>query len=214
MFLRHPAGYRISRYNRKSMRRVVAAFLFLVFAGLAFAQSSPLYARGTVKGSGYEVTLPADVVANVSPSEETSHGFAIDLLRAGDEHEWERTPLRYIAFTTKWDAGDLPSLDAVVDSMTRELNQLMPGDVQGSGEIRVVSTFPAKLGDLPAKRLVLEFTNSGKKPAIKQIVVAYRVRHDAAGMIYVASLTTTRLNFQQDVTLFAKVLAGFKLTGE
>ena len=37
---------------------------------------------------------------------------------------------------------------------------------------------------------------------------------DAAGMIYVASLTTTRLNFQQDVTLFAKILAGFKLTSE
>lgn len=196
------------------MRRVVTAFLFFIFCCLAFGQTSTQYAKGTAKGAGYEVTLPADVVANMAPSEETSHGFAIDLLRAGDEHEWERTPLRYIAFTTKWDAGDLPSLDAVVESMTRELNQLMPVDVQGPGEIRVVSTFPAKLGDLPAKRLVLEFTNSGKKPAIKQIVVAYRSRHDAAGMIYVASLTTTRLNFQQDVTLFAKVLAGFKLTGE
>jgi len=196
------------------MRRVVAAFLLLIGSSLLLAQTSTQFAKGTVKGSGYELTLPADMVANVSPSDETSHGFAIDLLRAGDEHDWDRTPLRYIAFNTRWDAGDLPSLDGVVDSMTFELNRLMPVDVQGPGEIRVVSTFPAKLGDLPAKRLVLEFTNSEKKPAIKQIVVAYRTRHDAAGLIYVASLTTTRLNFQQDVTLFAKVLAGFKLTGE
>lgn len=196
------------------MRRAVTAFLVFIFAGLAFGQTPTQYARGSVKGSGYEVTLPADVVANVAPSDETAHGFGIDLLRAGDEHDWDRTPLRYIAFTTKWDAGDLPSLDAVVDSMTRELNQLMPIDVQGPGQIRLVSTFPAKLGELPGKRLVLEFNNSEKKPAIKQIVVAYRTRHDAAGMIYVASLTTTRLNFQQDVTLFAKVLAGFKLTSD
>jgi hypothetical protein len=196
------------------MRRAVAAFLLLISPPLVFGQAATQFAKGTVKGSGYEIALPADVVANVSPSQETSHGFAIDLLRAGDEHDWDRTPLRYIAFNTRWDAGDLPSLNAVVDSMTIELNQLMPIDVQGPGQVRLISTFPAKLGDLPAKRLVLEFTNSEKKPAIKQIVVAYRTRHDAAGMIYVASLTTTRLNFQQDVTLFAKILAGFKLTSE
>ena len=196
------------------MRRAVAAFLLLISSPLVFGQAATQFAKGTVKGSGYEIALPADVVANVSPSQEASHGFAIDLLRAGDEHDWDRTPLRYIAFNTRWDAGDLPSLNAVVDSMTIELNQLMPIDVQGPGQVRLISTFPAKLGDLPAKRLVLEFTNSEKKPAIKQIVVAYRTRHDAAGMIYVASLTTTRLNFQQDVTLFAKILAGFKLTSE
>lgn len=195
------------------MRRVVIAFLFFILSCLAFGQSSQ-YARGSVKGSGYEITLPPDVVANIAPTQDTSHGFGIDLLRAGDEHDWDGTPLRYIAFTTKWDAGDLPSLDAVLDSMKRELSQLMPAEVQGPGEIRLVSTFPAKMGELPARRLVLEFTNSEKKPAIKQIVVAYRSRPDAAAMIYVASLTTTRLNFQQDVTLFAKILAGFKLTGE
>jgi hypothetical protein len=196
------------------MRLAVTAILVLIFSSLLLAQTAAQFAKGSAKGSGFEITLPPDVVANVAPSEETSHGFAIDLLRAGDEHDWDPTPLRYVAFNTRWDAGDLPSLNAVVEGMTRELNGLIPPDVQGSGEIRLVSTFPAKLGDLPAKRLVLEFTNSEKKPAIKQIVVAYRTRHDAAGMIYVVSLTTTRLNFQQDVTLFAKILAGFKLTGE
>jgi hypothetical protein len=193
------------------MKVAVWVLLFLLLAPAARPQA---YAHGTAKGAGCEVTLPVDMVANVAPTEETAHGFAVDLTRPGDEHEWDRTPMRYIAFSTRWDAGDLPTLDSTVDSLARNLVDLIPADVRNSGQIRLVSTLPAKLGDLPARRMILEFTNAEKKPAMKQIVVAYRTRPDAAGIIYVASLTTTRLNFQQDVTLFAKLLGGFKLSPE
>jgi hypothetical protein len=194
------------------MKLAVTALLFIALSASALAQVA--YAHGTAKSAGCEVTLPADVVANVTPTEETSHGFALDLTRPGDEHDWERTPMRYIAFNTLWDLGDMPNLESAIENMTRELGDLVPSEVRSSGPIRLVSTLPAKLGELPARRLILEFTNSEKKPAMKQVIIAYRARPDASGMIYVASLTTTRLNFQQDVTLFAKLLSGFKLTRE
>ena len=194
------------------MKLVVSALLFLLLTTSAFAQAAPQYAHDVVKGVGYEVALPADIVVNLSPSEDTGHGFALDLLRPGDQHEWDRTPLRYIAFNTRWDAGDMPTLAAAVDGMLRDIALLIPAEIQNQAPVRLVGKFPAKLGDLPAMRFVLEFTNSAKKPAIKQIVVGYRARPDASAIIYVASLTTTRMDFQQDVNLFAKLLAGFKLT--
>jgi hypothetical protein len=194
------------------MKSVVSALLFLLLTTFAFAQAPPQYAHDVVKGIGYEVALPADIVVNLSPTEDAAHGFALDLLRPGDQHEWDRMPLRYIAFNTRWDAGDMPTLDATINGMLRNMASLIPDEVQNQAPVRLMGKFPTKLGDLPAMRLVLEFTNAAKKPAIKQIVVAYRARRDASAIIYVASLTTTRLDFQQDVNLFAKLLAGFKLT--
>jgi hypothetical protein len=192
--------------------RIAVSALILFFSVIASAQNAPQYASDLVKGPGFTISLPPGVVVNLAPTDETAHGFGLDLLRSGQQHDWDRQPLRYIAFNTRWDAGDLPSLAAVVSSMTQDLSTLVPQELHGAGTIRLVSTFPAKLGDLPAKRLIVEFTNAEKKPSIRQIVVAYRVRPDASGMVYVASLTTTRVSFEQDVEIFAKMLAGFKLT--
>jgi hypothetical protein len=192
------------------MRSVVSAFLVLVICTFASGQSSP-YARDLVKGTGYTIALPPDVIVNLAPTEETSHGFGLDLIRPGDEHAWNRVPMRYIAFNTRWDAGDLPSLESVVDRMVRDPVSLVPDDAN-QGEVRVVSNFPVKLADLPARRIVVEFKNAEKRPAIRQIVVAYRARPEATGLVYVGSLTTTRTDFQQDVGMFARLLAGFKLT--
>jgi hypothetical protein len=190
----------------------VAALLLLLISAASVAQAPPGYARESFKGTGFTIALPQDVVVNLAPTEELPHGFGLDLLRPGIEHEWERHPLRYLGFTTRWDAGDLPSLNAVVEDVVRNLDSTIPAQVQGSGTIRLVSSFPAKLGELPAKRLVIEFTNTEKRPAIREMVIAYRSRPDASGIIYIASLTTTRVNFQEDLNLFAKLLAGFKLT--
>lgn len=190
--------------------RVAVSVLILI--AVAIAQTSPQYATDLFKGNGYTVALPQDVVVNIAPTEETVHGFGLDLVRPGQEHEWDKHPLRYIGFSTRWDAGDLPSLDVAVQKFSDTLNLQLPREVQGSGTIRLVSTFPAKLGELPARRIVMEFTNADKKPAIRQMVIGYRARPDASAIIYIASLTTTRANFQEDVNLFAKLLAGFKLT--
>jgi hypothetical protein len=84
--------------------------------------------------------------------------------------------------------------------------------VGGDGVISLSSTFPAKLADLPARRLVVEFKNKQKKPSVRQIIVALRTRSDASPLLYIATLTTTKADFSQDLNLFVKLLAGFKLT--
>lgn len=193
------------------MKPAVAACLFLILSTMTLGQSSAHHARDVVKGPGYQISLPPDVVVNLAPSEETSNGFGLDLLRPGDEHLWDRTPVRFIAFNTRWDAGDLPSLDSVVNQMISNPEFLVPPEIH-SGSVNLISTIPMKLGELPAKRMILEFKNVEKRPAIRQVIVAYRSRPGATGVVYVASLTTTRTDFQQDLRMFARLLAGFKLT--
>ncbi len=185
---------------------VILAIIFLSVC--AAAQGTPDVARDTVKGPGYIVKLPADVEVDLSPNTELTFGINLDQPTHG--HEWTRVPFRFIGFSTRWDTAD--SLDAVVRRMTDNVLSLVPTEITGAGEVRVASTFAARLGELPAKRLVVEFTNSKRKPSIRQIVVAYRARGDASPMVYIAALTTTRADFDHDLSLFAKLLAGFKLT--
>jgi hypothetical protein len=192
------------------MKSAVTAFLVLILGVVSLGQSSAQYARNLVKGPGYEIVLPSDVVVNLAPSKETINGFALDLLRPGDEHPWNRTPTRFIAFNTRWDGGDLPSLDAVVSHMLSNPESLVPPELH-NGTVDLISTFSMKLGELPAKRMILQFKNVEKQPAIRQVIVAYRERPGATGLFYVLSLTTTRADFQQDVRVFSQLLSGFKL---
>jgi hypothetical protein len=69
-----------------------------------------------------------------------------------------------------------------------------------------------KLGDLPAKRMILQFKNLEKQPSVRQVIVAYRERPGATGVVYVMSLTTTRADFQQDLGMFSRLLSSFKVT--
>jgi hypothetical protein len=192
------------------MRFVVTAlFLFVsVFTWAQDAQSTDV-ARGTVAGPGYTVTLPPDVEVDIRPTLDLA--FGLDLSEATHGREWGHVPPRYIGFSTEWNS-EAGSLDEAVRHLTDDLHSLVPTELVSDGEIRLASTFPAKLGDLPARRLVVEFRSRQHKPSIRQIVVAYRARPDATPVLYLATLTTTRTDFQQDVMLFAKLLAGFKLT--
>jgi hypothetical protein len=137
--------------------------------------------------------------------------FGIDLSQPSHGREWNGVPPRYIAFSTLWNSG-ATSLDDAVREMTSDLSTLVPAEIAGHGTLRLTSIFPAKLGDLPARRLVVEFTNRQKKPSVRQILVAYRTRKDANAVVYLASLTTTQMDFSHDLSIFAKLLAGFKLT--
>ena len=121
---------------------------------------------------------------------------------------------RYIAFDTKWDIGDMPSLDKVVDNLTSNILDRMPPEIVGDGPVMLEANLPARLGTLPARRLVIKYRNSQKKPAIRQVIVGYRVRKDAGAIIYFLTLNTTQQNFQEDIGLFSKILAGFKLTDQ
>lgn len=193
------------------MKSAVTAFLVFLLPVLACGQISAQYARDLVKGPGYEVALPPDVVVNLAPTEETINGFALDLPRPGDEHAWNRTPARFVAFNTRWDGGDFPSLDAVVSHMLLNPESLVPPELH-NGSVDLVSTFPMKLGELPAKRMILQFKNVEKQPSLRQVIVAYRERPGATGLIYVFTLTTTRADFQQDLGMFSRILSGFKTT--
>jgi hypothetical protein len=191
---------------------VTALFLFLsvvVLAQSAPAPSSPDTARNSLSGPGFTVALPPDVEMDIRPTSEIA--FGINLTAVTHGREWERLPPRYIGFTTRW-TSDAGSLNDLVQNMTAEIQSLVPAELIGDGIIRLVSTFPAKLGDLPARRLVIEFKNRQKKPSLSQIVVAFRERPDASAVVYIVTLTTTRDTFPQDLSLFAKLLAGFKLT--
>jgi hypothetical protein len=191
---------------------VTALFLFLSVS--LWAQAVPTApsndtARGSVSGPGFTLALPPDIEVDIRPTMDLA--FGINLTEVTHGHEWERLPPRYIGFATQWTSDD-GSLDAVVQRMTADLQSLVPAELTGDGILRLDSTFPAKLGDLPARRLVVEFKNRKKKLSLRQIVVAYRTRPDASAVVYIATLTTTRADFPQDLDLFAKLLAGFKIT--
>lgn len=191
---------------------VTALFLLLSICASAQSSSSAPVAdtvRDTVSGPGFTLTLPPNVEMDIRPTNDLA--FGINLSETTHGHEWDRVPPRFIGFATQW-TSDAGSLEAVVERMTVDLQTLVPPELVGDGAIRLDSTFPAKLGDLPARRLVIDFKGKKNKPSVRQIIVAYRARPDASAVVYVASLTTTRADFPQDVNLFAKLLVGFKLT--
>lgn len=187
--------------------RIVVGITLLFFCLGASAQTTDV-ARGSVSGPGFTITLPESVEVDVAPTSDLAYG--INLSDNSHGREWDKAPSRYIGISSRW--TEATSLDQVVSQMIADLPSLVPSELVGGGVLSLASTFPVKLGDLPARRLVLQFRNRHKQPSIKQIVVAYRPRHDASALLYVASLTTTRDDFQHDLNLFAKLLAGFKLT--
>src|SRR4051794_19702989 len=193
--------------------KVAVAALLLFVSSCASAQSSSVApadtARGSVSGPGFTLALPPNVEMDIRPTNDLA--FGINLTETTHGREWDRLPPRFIAFATQW-TSDAGSLDAVVQRMTSDVQTLIPAELVADGMIRLDSTFPAKLGDLPARRLVVDFKGKKNKPSVRQIIVAYRARPDASAVVYIASLTTTRVDFPQDLNLFAKLLAGFKLT--
>ena len=189
------------------------------------AQSVPTCKDGIISGNGFTVTLPHNLVVDMATTPETLHGFYISLPAKYASNDKPASPTlrrlgthspsyRYIAFDTKWGVGDMPSLNAVVESMTSNILDYIPAELVGSGSVMLEGNLPARLGTLPARRLVLNYRNSGKQPAIRQVVVAYRTRKDASAVVYLLTLNTTRDGFQEDVEVFSKVLAGFKLTDQ
>ena len=192
---------------------------FALISIAAAAQSIPQVKDGVVSGAGFVLTVPADVKVEVGTSEESDHGFYIELppRPAGSvQLRSSRTPsgYRYIAFDTKWDTGDMPSLAAVVDRITSNVLDYIPADLVNAGEVSVEGNFPARLGSLPARRLVIKYRNTQRKPAVRQEIVAYNARKDASAIVYLLILNTTEQNFQEDVSLFSKIIAGFKLADQ
>jgi hypothetical protein len=191
--------------------KAVTALLILCFS-LFLAAQEPQHsdvARGTATGLGFTLELPPNVEMDITPRIDLALGLNLSETTHGKE--WDGLPFRYIGIEARWN-NESASVDEVIRKMTVDLNDLVPSELVGDGVIRLASVFPAKLGELPAKRLVVEFKNRQKKPAIRQIVVGYRTRPGASAIVYLATLTTTRDNFPRDVDIFAKLLAGFKLT--
>ena len=168
-----------------------------------------------VTGPGFVIALPPGLTVEVGANSESAHGFYLALPpQAADvaaSPGLTRT-YRYIAFDAKWDAGDMPSLEAAVASITNNVLGSIPSYIVHSGDIVIDGNFPARLGTVPARRLVLKFKNAEHKPAIRQIIVAYNARKDASAIVYFLVLNTTEQNFQEDLGVFGKILAGFKVT--
>ena len=189
--------------------RLVLGFLSCLLSLAAWAQSTDV-ARGSISGPGFTVTLPESVEMDITPTSDLA--FGLNLSETTHGREWEKLPPRFIGISTQWNS-DAGSLDELVRRMTADVSGLVPSEmVGGDGLVTLSSIFPARLGDLPARRLVVEFKNRQKKPSVRQIIVAYRSQPDASAVVYLASLTTTKADFPQDLNLFAKFLAGFKLT--
>ncbi len=172
---------------------------------------------GTVTGPGFAITLPAGTAVDVGVNPESAHGFYLGLPPEPADtqtHSGLTRTYRYVAFNTKWDLGDLPSLQAAVESITENITATIPKYVLNSGTVTMDGNFPARLGSLPARRLVFKYTNTQHKAAIRQIVVAYNARKDASAIVYFLVLNTTEQNFQEDLGIFGKLLAGFKVTGQ
>jgi hypothetical protein len=180
------------------------------------AQSAPQVADGKITGPDFTITVPPDLKIQAGANEESLHGFLIDLTPrpAGVQQHSNRADYRYIAFDTRWDTGDMPSLSAVTDEIAANLLAHIPEELVGSGDVTLSANLPAKLGPLPARRLIMNYRNTERKPAIRQVIVAYNARKDASAVVYFLILNTTQQNFEEDVTLFSKIMAGFKLTGQ
>ncbi len=197
---------------------MIAIFIAFLSIASAAAQSVPTVKDGQVIGAGFVITLPADIAVETAGTDESTHGFYLDLPpRSGNapiRREGHTSSYRYIAFDTKWDIGDMPSLDKVVDNITGNILDHIPPEIVGYGPVMLEANLPARLGTVPARRLIIKYRNSQKKPAIRQIIVAYHARKDAAAIIYFLTLNTTQQSFQDDIGLFSKILSGFKLTDQ
>ena len=184
------------------------------------AQSVPTIKDGQITGAGFVIAVPADILVETAATPETLHGFYIELPPLPKDapivrsSPTRRSAYRYIAFDTKWDVGDLPSLNAVVDRITSNILEYIPSEIVAPGPVSLDANLPARLGTLPARRLVIKYKNTAKQPAIRQIIVAYNPRKDASAIIYLLTLNTTAQNFQEDVNLFSKILSGFKLSDQ
>ena len=205
--------------RRIYLKPIVLAWLALLLTAASVGQSPPQVKDGKISGAGFVITLPPDLAVEIAATSESEHGFSIDLPPrpvGSVQLRSSRTPTsyRYIAFDTKWDSGDMPSLDAVVNNISSNLLDSVPADLVNAGEISLDGNFPARLGSLPARRLILKYRNTQHKPAIRQIIVAYNARKDASAIVYMLILNTTEQNFQEDVSIFSKVIAGFKLADQ
>lgn len=203
----------VNRLLRIIRAHLLAACTALSVAG--HAQSVPQVADGNVVGAGFTVAIPSGLTAIPAATSESAHGFYIDL---DPSHvaisRSPRLSSRFVVFDTRWDDGDMPSLNAVVESILNDLQEYVPAEVRSSSEVDLDGNLPARLAGLPARRLVIKFKNSAHKPALRQILVAYNQRKDAAAVVYLLILNTTQQDFEDDVGVFSKLLAGFKLTGE
>jgi hypothetical protein len=200
---------------RTTFRSLLAA-VTLMLAGACCAQTAPQVADNKVIGAGFTVTIPPGFIALPAATAETAHGFYIDLNPA-DHNLTARSPKlspRFIAFDTKWDDGDMPSLDAAVQNVLMNLSVYVPADVRSSDDATLDGNLPARLGGLPARRLIIKFRNSSRKPAVRQILVAYKARKEATAIVYFLILNTTEQDFNDDVVIFSKLLAGFTVTNE
>lgn len=195
----------------------MVAFAWLVCAG-AMAQSAPQISDGKITGNGFTMTMPQDVKAQPGATEESEHGFYIDLThKAGPGTVTLRSSkmassYRYIAFDTRWDIGDMPSLDSVITEIVDHTLDHIPPEIVAPGPVLLDSNLPMRVGGLPARRLVIKYKNTEKQRAIRHVVIAYNARQDASAIVYLIVLNTTEENFQEDVSVFSKILAGFKLT--
>lgn len=179
-------------------------------------QSVPQMRDGKVVGAGFEIAIPAGVRVTIGATPESEHGFFLELPPDADDRHaaTTHTPYRYIAFDTKWDVGDMPSLQAVVDSITSHILDYIPADLVADGELSLDGNIGTRLSTIPARRLVVKYKNTAKQHAVRQILIAYNARKDADAVVYTFILNTTEENFQEDVSLFSKLLAGFKLTNQ
>jgi len=193
---------------------VLIVSLFFCLGAIAQTSAEALHgtatdvAHGTATGPGFTLTLPDSVEMDIAPTSDLALG--LNLAQPTHGREWEKIPPRFIGIATR--NSDSATLDDLVNRMVADLPSLVPQEITSDGVINLSSMFPAKLGDLPARRLVLEFKNKQKKPSVRQVIVAFRTRPDASPLVYIASLTTTKADFSQDLNLFVKLLAGFKLT--
>ena len=181
----------------------------------AVSQTVPQLKDGLITGAGFTLKLPPGVSAQIGANSESEHGFYIDL-QPHPEHVESRSAhvrsFRYIAFDTRWDIGDMPSLDAAAQVVTSGITDNLPSYIVSSGDILLDGNYPARLGTLPARRLVFKFRNSERKPSVRMVIVAYDARKDASAIVYLLTLNTTQENYDEDLGVFGKVLAGFKLS--
>jgi len=201
--------------------RLLALLTFALLSRTTlFAQSVPQVADGKITGAGFTLTVSQDLMVQPGVTDEAVHGFYIDLARRASPGSVQlrsaRMPssYRYIAFDTKWDTGDMPSLDSVVNAIIDDPLDHIPPEIVAPGNVALDSNLPTRVGGLPARRLVLKYKNTEKHKAIRHVVVAYNARPDASAVVYIIVLNTTEDNFQEDVSVFSKLLAGFKLTSQ
>lgn len=142
---------------------------------------------------GYSVKVPADMVGLGPTPPAPQHGFGIDLDRPRSIAWMSQPgfPKSYVYVDGSYNSLEWTSLDDAVNSNLSFLREK-------GRDVRVQLKEQARLGGLPAKRIVALYYEGGVEMVSDEIIAFRREVGGEASVVYTISLSTPRSRYERD----------------